>query len=373
MGRHRVVIFDASAGTPKAELPLNGLQYSRVLSGVGALSGSFSQWHPAATEDILGQLRTDPDRFIAVYRDDLCVWAGFLSGTDCTFSDGMINLVGREIQWIFGKRVLEEDRDYNGWDFFDIFRDLVTYGTTKTATGTDGMTAGADIKAAVPGLSVMTGLSGHTFTTALPKTFYGNAKHYISDCWAAIAADPSNGIEWATDYGTGSTRIAILSKIMLGYPNLGSTFAGEVTEKVLTDFSRHCDWEPAATRVHVLANGYAKTLQSASAVSNGVILTELVDDQGDLTNHDLVDARAKDIRRLSKPATRVFTFGYKPCTSLPYGFVDLGDTVPFEVITPNILSITSNSRRVIQVDVAADDTSENVLVTLNDPLTDLAA
>ena len=371
MARYRVVIFDASAGTPKAELPLTGLTFSRVLSGCGSLSGSMSQWHPAATEDNLGQLRTDPDRFLAVYRDDLCVWAGPLTGTDCTFTGGMVNLVAREMTWYLGKRVLEEDRDYNGWDYFDIIRDLSSYMVGKTGTGTDGVTLGSDILAAIPGWSVMSGLAGTNFTTSLSTTFYGSAKHSILDCMQAIAADPSNPVEWFMDYGTGSTRIEILSQLQLGFP-CGSTFAGEITEKVLVDLSRACDWEEAATREHMLGSNYTKTLQSTVAVTNGVILTERVDDAGDLANTDLVDARAKDMLRWAKPASRVFTFTQKPFVSLPYGFAELGDTVPFEVISPNILSVTSNSRRVTQIDTSADDTSENVLYTLNDPLSDAA-
>lgn len=380
MAKYRVVIFDASTMTPLAELPLAGLQFSRVLSGVGSLSGSLSQWHPNATETILGQLRATPDRFLAVYRNEgtttVCVWAGPLTGTDCTFSDGNINLVGREITWYFGKRVIEEDIEVASMDVYDAYRALFDQMTGKLSTGDDHATlpAGTDINAAIPGFSVMSGSAGASLPASTPTNyvgFRGSGRHLYSDAFDALAADPETGFEWMVDYGTGSTRTDIICEVQLGYPNLGSTFAGELTEKVLMDFSRSCDWEEAATRVHILGQGYTKTLQSAVAATNNVILLEKVDDYGDISNTDMIDARAKDLRRLSKPATRSFTFAYKPCQSLPYGFCELGDTTPFDVKQPNILSITSDIRRVIQIDVSADDASEDVLVTVNDPLTDL--
>lgn len=381
MARHRVVVFDATL-TPLAELPLSGLQYSRVLSGAGALTGSLSMRHPACTETNLGQLKTDPDRLFAVYREDgntvTCEWAGPLTGTDCTFSDGSINVVGREMSWWLGKRVCEEDISLESLDMFAGVRALVTQMTTKTATGTDGtLAAGTDIGAAIAGFNVTGASAGYTLpanTATNYVGFRGVGRHTYADAFGVLAGDPEHGFEWAMDYRTGSTRVDIITTLLLGYPNLGSTWGGQIAQSVLVDFARFCDWEQGATRVHVFGgDGYIKTLQSSQAATNGVRLTERVDDFGDITNTDFIDGKAKDLRRLGRPAPRTMTFKYKPCPSLPYGFVDLGDTVPQQISDPNILSIESDVRRVVQVDATADDTSEEILVTLNDPLTDLAA
>lgn len=372
MADHTLIVSDASTGANLAELPWSGMQRSRVLSDVGQLTCSLPIGHWAVTETNLGQLRATPDREVTLWRDDTAVWNGPITGTACSWTDSTFNLVARDALWYLTKRVLEQNKTFTAEDVFDIVRWFVTYMTTKEGTGDDGTTLGDDIVAAIPRFAVSPSVTDAGAT--MDADFAGVSRHTIQECFEFVANDPQTGFEWKLGVSSGTTWLSCQRTLVLGYPQLGSTLTRPLTELLLADYGRAGDWEQAATRVHVVGSGYTKTLQSASSVSNGVLLLEAVDDLTDTSDEGFIDARAKDLRRMRRPPVRAFTVSYVPGDVLAYGAVDLGDTVPFDVRTPAILSITADNRRVIQEDIACDvDGSELTTLTFNDPLTDLGA
>lgn len=374
---YRVVISKAATREPLAELPLQGLTFDRILSGCGSLSGTLSIWHPAATETILGLTAANPDRELTVWRkgDDgveVPIWNGPITNIQGTMSGGVYTITAREASWYLQKRVLEEDKVYTtSDDVFDVVRDLVDYMKTKTASGDDDMTLGDDIVAALPGFSVSAGAAGATL--AEDVSFAGTARHTISECFEFIAADPETGFDYRMDYSTGSTRQSVHRTLTLGYPGLGTTLTTELTEHILYDFGRESDWDRAGSRVHVVGSGYTKTLQGAGAVANGNLLLEVVDDYSDTSNHGLINHRARDLRRLAQIPVRILTASYVPGSALPFGFCDLGDVVPFEIQSPPGMTITGNTRRVVQIAVRPPegDAPELVDLMFNQPLDEL--
>jgi hypothetical protein len=365
-----LIVSDASTGNNLAELPWSAASRSRVLSAAGTFTCTLPIDHWACTPDFLGKNRANPDREVTLWRNDSADFSGPIVGTDVNWSAGTITLTARDAAWYLSKRVLEIDKTYTAQDVFDIIRDLITYMTSKTATGSDGMTLGDNIIAALSRFAVNPSSATAGATTNL--NLAGAARHTIQDCLDAPANDPQTGFEWKLDVSSGSTWRSVQRTLVLGYPDLGSTLTRPLTELLLADYGQTNDREEAATRVHVVGSGYTKTLQSATAAGNSVLLLEKVDDQSNITDHGVIDARAKDLRRLSQPPVRAFTVSYIPDDVLAFGAVDLGDTVPFDIRTPNVLAVTSTSRRVIQEDYTFDvDGSELVTLTFNDPLSDL--
>lgn len=371
MPRVRVLVYKSSTGLPLAELPFDP-SWSLVLSGAGSLSGSLPVWHPLATENILGQHHDDPDRELTVFVDDLPDFNGPLTGTSCTLSGGSIDINVREVSWYLLKRTLEADKDYTGWDLADAVDDLLTYATTKTATGDDGMTLGDDIKAAIPRLSWdVSALVGVTLGNAV---FTGTAGHTIQEVFDFLAADPETGFEWRVDYRTSSTRTQPHRTLVFGYPGLGTVHTGgELSERVLSDYGRDMDNERAATRQTVMYGAGKVVRQSSVAVTNSVILLEGVDDYTDTNDLDMAIGRAKDLRRVSKPMVRIPSGAIRHGGSLPHDFLALGDVCPFGITWPDILTITADTRRVVQIDKRADDGALDVNWTFNDRLDDLGS
>lgn len=365
----RVLIYKSSTNEPLAELPFDP-SWSFVLSGAGSLSGSLPIWHPLATETILGQRHDDPDREVTVFVDGVADWNGPLTGTSCKLSGDTIEISVREVSWYLLKRTLEHKKDYTGWDLADALDDLLTYATTKTATGTDGMTLGADIKADIPRFTWdVSALVGQTLGTAV---FAGTAGHTIQEVFDFLAADPETGFEWRVDYRTSSTRQVPHRTLVFGYPNVGTTMTGQLTQSVLSDYGRDMDNERAATRVTVMYGGGKVVRQSATAVANNVILTETVDDYTDTNDVDMATSRAKDLRRIGKPMIRVPSASIRHGGALSHDFLSVGDVMPFGITWPDILSITADTRRVVEIAKRAQDGALDVDWTFNDRLDDLA-
>jgi len=373
---YRYLISDASTGSVKAELPLADVTFSRVLSGCGAMTGTLSVWHPSCTRSILGFDTSDSDREVTVVRDDNPVWNGPVTGISGTMAEGTVQIEAREASFYLQKRTLEVNKSYNGTDVFDAVRDLNTYMTTKTADGSDGMSLGANIIAALPrwSISPSAATAGSTISDPTPPTFYGSARHLISDCMEAFAADPTTGFEWRMDYATGSTRQSVQRTLTLGYPNLGSVLTTQLSEAVVADYGRTGDWERGATRVHALYANGVKTKQSAAAAAASILLSEVVEDISDVIKSGVADSYATNLRRLARPPVRSYTVAFTPSDNgLQFDFANLGDTVPLAFGSPDIFAV-SDTRRVIQIDVtpASGDVPETVALTFNIRLDDLS-
>lgn len=370
MARVRVTIHKSSTGLPVAELPFDP-SWSFQLSGAGTLTGEMPVWHPLATEVILGQRHDDPDRELTVWVDGQADWNGPLTGTSCTLSGGTISISVREVSWYLLKRTLEEDRDYTGMDLADAIDDLLTYMVSKTSTGDDGMTLGDDIKADIPRFTWdVTDLAGQTLGSAV---FAGSAGHTLQEILDFLSADPETGFEWFTDYRTSSTRTQPHRTMVFGYPTVGTTLDVELTQSILTDYGRDQDNERAGTRITVMYAGGKVVRQSATAVSNDVILTEVVADLSDTSDEDMALAYAKDLRRISKPMVRVPSASWRDGAPLPHDFANLGDVVPFGITWPDILSITADTRRIVEINKTVSDGVVDVSATFNDRLDDLGS
>lgn len=359
---YRTLVADASTGTHLAELPLSGLTFSRVLTGVGTLTGSLPIDHVTATEANL-----KGDREITVMRDDEPVWNGPLTGLDASRL-GSVTITAREASWYLSKRTLEVDKHYNK-DTHQIVRSLDHYMENKTSTDGDGTASvGSNINAALPRYAVSTGDSGVTKELSLS----GTARHTIAEILEFLVEDPDTGLEYRMDYTTGSTRQAVRRTLTLGSP-LGVTVTQQLTEAVLYDYARTMDWERGGTRVHVVGGrGITKTKQNTASITAGTLLLESVFDRSDTSSATILNHMAREARRRSQPPVQTFTAVFVP-GALAFDFCNLGDKVPFDIRTPNILSITADNRRVVQIDVTppSGETPELVALTFNLPLDEL--
>ena len=99
MVTYDVELVDASTGTNITHL--DGFEinsFSRVLSGVGQLTGTMSVWDPKATRANLG-LTSGGDREISIFRDGTPVWNGPITGVEANVPDGTISITAREASW----------------------------------------------------------------------------------------------------------------------------------------------------------------------------------------------------------------------------------------------------------------------------------
>lgn len=351
MATYRYLLVDASSGVNKGELPLSVQSFSRLLNGVGVLTGTLPMDHPMSTwQNLLG------DREITVLRDDVPIWNGPITTLDVTLSGRQVAVTAREASWYLGKRTLEVNKNYNA-DLYYIVRNLVTYMTTKLGTGA------SNINAPLPRFSVSpAGNSG----TVKAYRYYGSARHTLAEILDDLVADPTTGLDYRMDYTTGSTRQTCQRTLTLGSPSLGATRSQRITEALVTEYSRSLDRERAASRVHVLGNGYTATAQNTGSVSNGDILIESVFDRTDKSNHSFLDNYARDARYRSQPSVLTHSVSFKPGSALPYGFCDVGDKVDVEILVGSGLLISNaGTARVLEIDVTPNDGNGDEIVTLS--------
>lgn len=360
---YRYLIADASGGKPLAEAPFGDVSFSRVLSGIGQFSGVLPLDHPQCTEaNFVG------DREVTVLRDDTPIWNGPIVMAEATRSSNVLSVTAREASWWLGKRTVEVDKHYNT-DMASTVRSVFTYVTTKTSTSGDGTSgAGVSINAALPRFSVSSGTVGVTKEIVLA----GTARHTMLDVLDLMVDDPDTGLEYRMDYATGSNRQTCQRTLTLGAP-LGVTVTHQLTEHVLYDFGRTLDWERGGTRAHAVGSGYTSTKQNVSSIAAGTILSEVVVDRTDTSLHSRINDAARELRRKAQPPVRTFSASFVPGGALDYGFCDLGDKVPFQISAPSMLSISSDNRRVVQIDVTppSGDSPEVVALSFNLPLDDL--
>ena len=351
-GDYRHLLVDASSGNNLGELRLSGVSFSRRLSDVGALGATLP------IDDPMGP-QLDGDREVTVVRDDVPVWNGpVISVVDDT-AQRTSTITAMEASGDLQKRTREVNSStlWSGsTDLFVIVRALVTYMTGKSS-----------MNAALPRFNVTSGSAG----TSKTFTFFGSARHYISDILNLLAADPTTGLDYCMDYATGSTRQSCQRTLKLGAPSLGTTRTQVITEQLAT-FQVTKDRSTAATRVHVVANGYTSTLQNTGSVTAGELLLEERLDRTDLSNHTAVDNLAREFRRKVQPPVSTFQVTFTPGSALPYGWCDLGDTVTCWPSSPLRLS-GSSSQRVVEIDVTPPTKSspEQVTLVFNPPLTSL--
>lgn len=350
MANYKYLLVDASSGLSLCELPMAVSSFSRVLNGVGSLTGTLPLDHPKASLSNL-----NGDREITVLRDEIPVWNGPITVVDATLSSREVTITAREASWYMGKRTLEINKNYNA-DLFYIVRDLILYMTRKQSNG--ATSGGTSINASLPRFFVTNGSSG----TTKAVRYYGAARHLIADIVNDLVADPTTGLDYRMDYSTGSTRQSCARTLTLGSPSLGSQKTHPISEHLVTEFTRQLDRERAASRVHVVGSGYTARAQNTGSITNGDILIESVFDRSDKSNHAFLDNYARDARYRSQPPVQTFGLSFTPGSALPYGFADAGDAVHLEVGTGTMLA-TSGYQRVLEVGVQPSSGESAEVVT----------
>lgn len=371
---------DTSSGENLGELPLTVTSpITRVLNGVGTLTGTICADDPMAADTFLGVgVSTNIDREITAVRNGIPVWNGPVTNKSANLRSRVVTLTASEPFFFLQQRVLEWDSS-NLWsgatDVYDIVRALFTYATTKDSTGTTS--GGTSINAAIPRFSVNPPagtLSGIT----KDLTYVGTDRNLISKIINDLVTDPTSGMDFRCDYTlSGSGGLQCDRTLTISAPSLGNLIAGTLTEKDLYDFDKPEDLTRAANRVHMLGSGYVSTQQNTGSVTAGDILREGVASRVDLTDTTQIDNAAKDFRRRAQPPVAGYTLTYEPNDDggLPFGYANLGDKVNLGISGPSILH-SEGHVRVAQIGflpAAASTGKEQVILTAEISLDSLGA
>lgn len=201
---YRYMTTNLLTGEVQADwIPMQVQSITRVISGVGALSGSLILTSdPGLNQIYLNAL--EPRRSVLwVYQDARPIWNGIVwDWVPQSELDGLLPINAATLESLFSKRLIEEDFDFAGTDAFDIFRTLLAYAVGKQPNGQ------------VANLLVPSGQSGQLITASYAATDLQS----VADAWTNLAA--LGDFEYTftpsvTSDGNPATQL------QLGYPQLG--------------------------------------------------------------------------------------------------------------------------------------------------------
>ena len=332
-------------------------RYSRLICGCGSFTGTIPLDHPMATRANFKDRMAN----LIVVRDNDIAWWGPITQPTSNLHDRTLTLNARTPSWWMAHRCLEVSKHYHA-DSHSIFRKLWTYCTTKTDS------VAGDINANLDNITISSGLSGNTKRVPLA----GSGRYLMSDIvhdW--LVEDPDTGLEYREDFSGAVDDPQVT--ITLGSP-LGSTLTHLLTEHSLSDYGLDLDFERSGTRAHAVGATSAVTQQNTGSIADGYPLLDVVIDRSNIADASALDASARELRRKAQPPVRIPDVEFTPTVGgLEFGFCNLGDTIPFGVRSPDLLTIRSFSRRVVEIAVMPEtpDGPESVGLSFNLPLTEL--
>lgn len=202
------------------DLPLKVSSCSRVINGVGQLSGYLDLQADTALNRTYMNALTPRKAFLWVLQDGFPVWVGQVTDTPHrSILDHQLPVVAKTPENIFAGRRITGALAFVNTDLFDIARGLIRYG----------MDPRLGPNAQIPQLSLQTGLAGETDTitfgtsntlTASVNTFYGTYSDYQSVLDALTSEASAAGFEFTIEpFVTSMGNYAML--LRLGAPALG--------------------------------------------------------------------------------------------------------------------------------------------------------
>lgn len=343
------LLTDENTGANICPLPFTPTgPAQRLMNGCGQFPGTVPLYHPATiTENLQGL--PGGVRGITAIRDGQVAWSGpitTIGQANLQTHPPTLPIVAREPSWWLKQRTLETDKHYNA-DLYYIVRDLVAYMLGKQSNGlTSG---GTSINAALPGFTVApaSGNSG----TVRHVAYAGVDRMFIGDILDDLVNDPTTGLDYKMVYG-GTFGLATRT-LTVGSPSLGQALSTFINEHVLFDFAKSWDLEKAATRAHVIGNGYTYTAQNTGSVTAGTPLLERVWSRPDISDVTTLQQVAMDGRRKAQPPVTPFSFSWTPMPdsgALPWGWCDLGDTVQMMVDTADSMLLSRGRWRISELD-----------------------
>jgi len=356
---YRYYFGDCLTAETLGELPFMPTDaFTRLLCDAGAFSGEIPLDHEVATRVNFKQRMTN----LIVVRNGFVKWWGPVEAVTPNLDGRTMTLNARTPSWWMQHRCIEENKHYNA-DSHSIFRKMWTYVTTKTDD-----TAG-DINAALPNISVSSGLSGNTVDLPIA----GSGRYFMYDLvhdW--LVDDPDTGLEYREDFsGTVDNPTCVIT---LGSP-LGTTLSGVMTEHSLTDYGEPMSFGEAVTRPHAVGAGTAvATRQNTGSITDGFPLLDGVLDRTDISSLAALVKIAREYRRKGQPPVRTPDAEFTPTPNgLDFDYANLGDKVPFGTSTPDLLRIVASQRRVTEIAVTppTGEEKESVAYTCNLPLESL--
>lgn len=202
------------------DLPLKVSQCSRVINGVGQLSGYLDLQANTALNRTYVNALTPRRTFLWVLQDGFPVWVGRVMDTPHrSVLDNQLPIIAKTPESMFANRRITGALAFVDMDLFDIARGLIRYGTDPRL-GPNAQIAQLNLSGGMAGATdTITFGTSNTLTSSV-NTFYGTYSDYQPVLDALTSEAASAGFEFTIEpQVTSMGNYAML--LRLGYPALG--------------------------------------------------------------------------------------------------------------------------------------------------------
>jgi hypothetical protein len=404
---YRLWALDAVSGLPVGEFAnVSAISFSEVLNGYGTASFtvplddpivkifpqtvSESSWvFTFKGPGLIG--KTD----LLIVRDEIAgaaipgtieaVFNGPIVNAELSLDSRTATFTANSVYWLFTKRLCDFNRNYKGWDPFNIVRDAwyyATFGKTSTSYGGTGFynflmdwtTHSKDI------LGVT-----HTKTYGFAATDGRSLDQVCKD----LSSDPTTGFDFRVDISLynrdpkfmtpnmGQNRV--YRALKFGYPQFFRTQPGVLSPaNGLVDLTQSFDLDTTATQVWTYGASVGTTRKHGRKINKpmlaaGYHLLEEAIDKSDVNDQNLLNSMADMSLKLLQPPGWVATVVYRPSAMIPYSYYHPGDIININCAEGMMPDGDIQYKVISKATSVVEDGTEKITLTLNNPLTDTSA
>lgn len=357
MTDYRYIYGSLLTETIIAEIPTYGVVMDMQMNKGGQFQGTFQLDQTGLNNDILQSACIPGRTWVAVERNGICIWHGFIWSRVYSAQSKSLQLYALSFENYPSKRLVTFDMDYNFVEQRNIFIDL----WAKLQAVPNG-----NMNVNLPAL----------FPTLIVKEVTGLASDfkYYNEPMSQIA-DSVNGFDWyiaVTKDGTNYRK-----DLIIGYPTLGSITVGNVFEYPgnITQYYLTESMIDAGTNVYVLGAGSGSSMLTAVGTDPAIYTqgwpvwdTDLT--RKDIDNESAINAIARQQITVRRPPMTVIKATVKADKQPEFGGYGLGDTCLVVLSDPRNPNTFRANKRLLKWSLtpeSSDNVEEVSLIFDGDP------
>jgi hypothetical protein len=349
------LIHDAKTGVLVDDVPLQDVQFTDALTGIGTAQAKIPLDHPKATRSVFGG-RTTGDRELTIIRDDnTLAWHGPIVKKKASLKEGFLTLECADPFWYLTKRVMEGERRYTRVPM-QIARDLFLNGVNKTGTT-------ASSQAPLYRYTCDNKTNG----TVVAMNVAANDRLNVGRAIMDLAATADFDFRFDSTYNASTHDVS--RNLRFGYPNISRVITDRRLEigNGLEDLVVEESLDRAGNRIHVLGAGTGNkriraVVNNGTSANKHVVLEEVIDAQ-DVTSQAVVNSMANFYRSIRNPPLVTYTATFRPSAALPFDWALPGDSI--KVVAGYGYLDENVNRRVVAVTTRVDNDGNGETIDLS--------
>lgn len=341
------------------EIPCFGVVLDMEINKGGSFQGTYQLDMTGKDNDTLISASIPGKTWVAVERNGVCVWHGFIWSRVYSAQSKTLQLYGLSFDHYPAKRLVRTDISYTAIEQRNIFRNL--WITMQADTGGN---MNINIPASFPDI-VLKDLS----SLATDFKYYDEVMSEISD--------GIDGFDWYISCTKDGTLYR--KDLLIGYPTLGAgvsagisvfEYPGNITQYYMTEAM-----SDSGTNVFVVGAGEGSSMITSEYVNSGMYAAgwprwDVDVSRKDISSQDAIDSLAIQEGINRRPPQNIIKLDVKGNLPPEFGSYNLGDTCQVTILDARNPVAFNEYRRLLKWELrpeSSDSVEESSLIFEGDP------